>query len=425
MTNQQGAYVPIGNDEEALNHDNCWWEGGDFVPAKEDAPRHSHIKFACAFAPFVSTDSIFSRSNDADDTSNVNPPENWSDTELPMEPSNTFKETAVAPYGMSNHYPIVGLLNAMIVDSKSLGSIPTKAVYTPPVLDAMQMTERQEYEDHRTMSISPLFGPDSSQSTSRPPSDVIIVSTDKVVFYADEYTLFNASNNRFNDLFPLQTKDKRHRILFLQEINSSEMQVFLQSIYNVASTDVPDFAILTQGIAWLPKYGIEVKTLVQPHTSIFDCFLSHAPVYPLEVYTCAAKYDLHDLAVQVSPYLLRVEPSNVTEEMAERMGSRYLWKYVSLHSRRVEVLKRLLVKGPDLHDITKDCGFRKQRELRAKWNLGVAQLVFVLKADTTTTAIREQILETTEDISCEECLKARDTRLNAILQEWSMSSRTI
>uniref|UniRef100_A0A0W0FT36 BTB domain-containing protein n=1 Tax=Moniliophthora roreri TaxID=221103 RepID=A0A0W0FT36_MONRR len=368
-------------------------------------------------------DSIFSSSTDdvldADATKLL---ETWVETGMNdiLEPErHPSGETKVVPYPSASFDVLQASTPVPPSDSSPMSLVSEQsAPGSTPTLPAQQQQDLLS----TSISISPVFIANNSDSTTRPPVDMVIMSSDNMVFYVDEYTLFNVSNNRFNGLLPLSTTNKQQRILFLREIISSEMQVFLQSIYNVASVEVPDLGTLTRGIAWLAKYGFEAKNRIQPETCVFDYLLSHAPIQPLDVYACAAMHDIYALAVQVSPYMLRIGPHEVTEEMAVRIGSKYLRKYFELHSRRTEVLKGLLMKEPDLHNVTRDCDFERQRKSISHWNQGVAQLSFILKADTTTTAIRDTLLQATEDIGCPECLRARDTRLNTVLREWSMAS---
>ncbi|KAK7043202.1 hypothetical protein VNI00_008556 [Paramarasmius palmivorus] len=324
---------------------------------------------------------------------------------------NTEADTVITPYA---DYPASG-------DPKtttSSGSIPLTLVPAPlaiptPTLDPQHLGP---------VTISPIFGPTSP--STRPPTDMIIVSSDSVVFYTDEYTLFNTSSNRFGGYLPLQARG-HDKTIILPEIVAAEVQVILQVVYNAeAPMDMP-VGTLIRGIGWLPKYGFEPKTCIKPDTRIFNTLLSYAPLHPLEIYTCAAMHDMEELAVQASPYLLRVEPSEVSEEMSDKMGATYLLRLFSLHLRRKNVLKELLEKVPQLHNVTKDCGFNKQGELRACWNQGVAQLAMALRADTTTTEIRNTMLEATMSLRCSECLRVRDAHLNAILQDWSMASMVV
>ncbi|KAK7040209.1 hypothetical protein VNI00_010015 [Paramarasmius palmivorus] len=276
-----------------------------------------------------------------------------------------------------------------------------------------------------TISISRVFGPNIHQSAPRPPVDLILLTTDSVIFYVDENTLLNASNNQFNSRLPLPTREKQKRVVFLPGVTSPELQIVLQCLYNVPNGDMPDIDTVIRGIDRLSTYGMSPKALVKPRSHMYEHLLSCAPLNPLQVYSTAAFHDMYSLAVQVSAHLLVVDLSKVTEEFSVRMGTRYLMKLVRLHLGRTEVLKGLLTVEPELHNPTKKCGFEDQKRLKRDWNYGVARLCWLIKADTTTSTIKNIIVEATKYITCEECIRARDVRLNALVAEWSLTSRTI
>ncbi|KAK7040219.1 hypothetical protein VNI00_010025 [Paramarasmius palmivorus] len=304
-------------------------------------------------------------------------------------------------------------------------------------------TEIQWQQSSSVISISSVFGPNGPESVTRPPVDIVLISSDNIVFYADESTLLNVSTNSFNGRLPLRTQEKPKRILFLSDIISYELQVFLQSIYDVSSDCIPELDVLMRGIDLLPKYGIQPKSLVLPRTPVFDYVLSYAPTKPLEIYAFAASHDIYALAIQAPSYLLGIDlTADVNMEMVEKMGGKYLLKLFILHLRRKEVLKGLLITVPDLHGPTEYCGYEEQKQLKAQWTFGswdgwrgfftqvrapLPPPAFISNnlSDISTTQIQETILEATRFITCQECLKKRDARLYAILRDWSTASRTI
>ncbi|ESK93449.1 hypothetical protein Moror_1730 [Moniliophthora roreri MCA 2997] len=181
-----------------------------------------------------------------------------------------------------------------------------------------------QQENPATISISHVFGPNIPEYVSRPPPDMILLTSDSVIFYVDEYTLLKVSDNHFHGLLPLQSKEKRERIVFVPAIHSSELQVVLQCLYDVSSIPLPDLDTILQGIDRLSVFGVAPKTVVKPTSRVFEHLLSCAPLHPIKIYTMAGFHDIYPLAVQVSAYLLVVDLSRVTEDIAERMGSKYL-----------------------------------------------------------------------------------------------------
>ncbi|ESK95262.1 hypothetical protein Moror_4020 [Moniliophthora roreri MCA 2997] len=280
------------------------------------------------------------------------------------------------------------------------------------------------------MQTSQNFGPHVAGS-GRPNPDISLISNDFVVFYADQSTLLRLSNNNFNNLLPLS--NWQHKEVLLQDIPSPELDLLLQAIYTIpassASTacggNVAELQRFVRGVGWLPTYGIPAKSVILPCTHLFDCILSFAPLYPLEVYALAGHHDMNDLAVAASPHTLPLELWNIDEELAVRMSAKYFLHLVRLHMGRKSTLRNLLAKEPDPHSPIETCGFETQEKLRKNWYTAIALLTWDITAGMTTGRIREVIMMHTRDLTCEGCIKARDARLNAVLAEWSMSVRSI
>ncbi|KAF9256884.1 hypothetical protein L218DRAFT_159304 [Marasmius fiardii PR-910] len=262
---------------------------------------------------------------------------------------------------------------------------------------------------------------------------MVLISNDSVIFYTTESILLEMSSNSFHNLLPIPKRphpsvDPSERFLFLPEFHSSELEIFLQAVYSVprmGATSFVDINPLIRAIDHLPKYGIEPSAVITPISHLYQTILSCAPINPLEIYALAAQYGMASLAMTVSSHTLVVELSQVSDDLSKRMGSVYLLRLFQLHMGRMDTLKGLLTAELGLHNPTPECDFGKQKLLKERWNLGVASLLFLMRPDTTTTLIREQMLEHTSDLSCPDCQRLRDTRLNRIINEWSMAKRTI
>ncbi|KAK7029567.1 hypothetical protein VNI00_014444 [Paramarasmius palmivorus] len=275
--------------------------------------------------------------------------------------------------------------------------------------------------------VSPDFGPDV-EGSRRLSTNVILISKDSVLFYANEYSLLQYSSNSFNGLLPLSSQDKDKRIIYLRDLHSTELDVLLQSIYGVTpqsptnGNDIAKLHLLSRGIGWLSVFGIPPKSVVLSSTYIFTRILSFAPVHPLETYAIAGQYDLYDLAVAVSSHTLPVELSNVDERLAACMGARYLLRLFHLHLNRKATLSSLLSKELEYHDETENCRFTNQNKAKNRWKTAMASLMWNASLDMSTCLIRESVLSHTSDTICDECIKARDARLKIILTEWSISA---
>ncbi|KAK7032196.1 hypothetical protein VNI00_013370 [Paramarasmius palmivorus] len=199
----------------------------------------------------------------------------------------------------------------------------------------------------------------------------------------------------------------------------------LQAIYNHPASDrsvvgggsMAEFSTLCRGVNWLPAFGIPPKSVITTNKHLFSRILAYAPLYPLEVYALAGHHDLKDLATAASPYTLSMELSTMKQELAEEMGAVYLLWLFRLHTRRQSFLLKLFATPPDSHDATERC--LDQRELKQKWNMVIASLTRHIKADTPPELIREHVAAHTNNITCKDCARARDARLDAILNEWA------
>jgi hypothetical protein len=110
-----------------------------------------------------------------------------------------------------------------------------------------------------------------------------------------------------------------------------------------------------------------------------NLLLSFAPRYPLDIYTLAAQFELHDLAVPTSTYLLSYPLSYISDEMAARMGPIYLKYLASLYLGRLQALKSILLLPPYPHPPSLECGLDDQKQLTSAWVLVSGGLVWDAK----------------------------------------------
>ncbi|KAK7062532.1 hypothetical protein VNI00_000020 [Paramarasmius palmivorus] len=310
--------------------------------------------------------------------------------------------------------------------------------YPPKMMPAMVEdvpTKRIGNGNKSTISVSPMFPPTLSGS-DRPPADCILLSFDSIIFYVDEDTICKASNNGFNGILPLQAKESLQRLVYVPKLLSSELQIMLQVIYDIPfdrgspgivhnPTNQSHVQAVIYGISLLPHYGVLPKAAIQPHTNMFKYLLMCAPMYPLDIYALAAQCDIEELAVSVSSHLLSVNLNTISPAMAGRIGPVYLKKLFEMLESRKTQLKSLLSNEPSLHNPTPECGFPNQQRLKEAWNRAVSFLTWNLNAGIATGVVRQAILEATSEVTCPDCIKARDARLRTVCQEWSMAKRSI
>ncbi|KAK7439058.1 hypothetical protein VKT23_017764 [Stygiomarasmius scandens] len=311
------------------------------------------------------------------DTSNV--PTDQSNTSAPLFSSTTWDPNAVANtdaaslagpsfVGTSHPRPTLSAENSLgrALDDYSMD---------------MRRSDQKDMSGFQTQQVTLSTAFQEMPATSnRPTPDVVLVSSDAVVFYVDEGTLLKASYNSFGDLLPITSTKKAERVRNLHDTPSSELNVLLHILYNLDCAQYnPPLPIIISAIDHLPKYGLSPKTLITPQNPIYQLLLTNATIYPLEVYSLCGKYDIYELAVAVSPHLLSLTLSSVTDKDAERMGSLYLARLFRLHRTRVETLFKSLMPPPSLHNPTRKCGFESQKALASAWTMTTAYLSWSAK----------------------------------------------
>lgn len=226
------------------------------------------------------------------------------------------------------------------------------------------------------VSISTTFYP-GAQINELPP-DTVLLASDGVFFYVHAPVLLASSTNNFNNLLPPDPGPARDQdpMLSVPE-HSTVLNVILHIIYDMSCAHYsPSFPTLITAVNHLPTYGISPKLIVVPSTPTYTLLLSHAPIFPLELYALAASLDLYDLAVATSSHLLSFPLATLTDEMAERIGPVYLKRLFFLHFGRSDALKRVLLPPPHPHAPTPWCDFDEQKKLTRAWALASAYLAW-------------------------------------------------
>ncbi|THU88673.1 hypothetical protein K435DRAFT_679373, partial [Dendrothele bispora CBS 962.96] len=258
--------------------------------------------------------------------------------------------------------------------------------------------------------------------SNRPTPDIILISSDAVIFYVDQQTILNLSTNSFNSLLPITSTCNIERFANLHQVHSSELNILLHVLYDLDCTQYnPPLPYILSSIDLFPQFGLSPKALIKPKTSVYEILLSQASLYPLEVYCLCGKHDIHELATPVSSRLLSLTLSTLTDKDAERMGSVYLARLFKLHRTRFQTLLRLLIPAPCMHSPTNLCGFEQQKALANAWTMTTAYLSWSAKPDISTSTIRAIFNAMMRHITCPDCLKRRDERLNQSMVNWSMT----
>ncbi len=188
------------------------------------------------------------------------------------------------------------------------------------------------------------------------PEDLVIMSSDSLQFYVHQNYLASISFNGFGGNIPLPpvcyeglTAPLNLPILYSQ-YSGAILKLILLAMYNTdveATEPIATLAELSSSISALKAYGIPLQTYITTSSLIFTSFSSycHQPSHALTVYAIASSDcpGLHHLAVYASQFLLSLDLSSITDEMARQLDAVYLHKLFILHMNRVQEFKQLAV----------------------------------------------------------------------------------
>lgn len=310
------------------------------------------------------------------------------------------------------------------VAERTRSAVPVQ-VPTPPDSFTSSPVDPPTEED-TLVSVSTTFFP-GAHIHSLPP-DLVLLSSDTVFFYVHTHALLGVSENNFGGLLPPPSKATAGQlgpVLAVPE-SSTILNIVLHAVYDMACAHYsPSFESLATACSALANYGVSLKRHVGPPTALYSLLLSHAPLYPLELYTLAASHDLYELAVPTSSHLLSFSLASLTDEMVDRIGAIYLKRLFFLHFGRADALKRLLLPPPHPHAPSNDCDFTEQKRLTRAWALASAYLAWDARPDLSTNAIESALAPLGDQLSCELCRKALRDRLKTLIIQWSGVKRTI
>ncbi|KAJ7616976.1 hypothetical protein DFH06DRAFT_1286069 [Mycena polygramma] len=264
--------------------------------------------------------------------------------------------------------------------------------------------------------------PPSSSHEDSPVADAGEDGTaDSVHFSVHSHVLLGATDNGFRDMLPFHCANEFDVASVLQVPESSSvLNVILHAIYDISCAQYsPAFETLVDAVDSMLVYGINPKSSIFPSTPLFTLLLSHAPLFPLELYALAAHHDIFDLAAPTSSHLLSFPLYRVPDALAQRMGATYLKRLIFVQLGRSEALKRVLGSFPDQHPPTPDCGFASQKQLSRAWALATASLAWDIRPDMSTHSL-ELSLRT-----CELCITALNDRVTHLIVQWATVKRTI
>ncbi|KAK0468274.1 uncharacterized protein EV420DRAFT_1503602 [Desarmillaria tabescens] len=310
------------------------------------------------------------------------------------------------------------------VDHGSDGS-PTQ-VPTPPESMNGSPTAEGTSEENIFVSVSTTFYPGAPNDAL--PPDMTLLSSDSVFFYIHTHVLLGVSSNRFKSLIPLSTTTsaKEQNVVVHVPETAPVLNIILHTVYRMSCMHYsPSFDTLVAAVHQLPSYGIDVISHISPSTPLYSHLLSHAPLFPMDLYALAACYNLYDLAVSTSSHLLSYHLPGLTDELVDRIGPRYLKRLFFLHMGRTDALKRILLPPPHPHPPTPWCDFEEQKRLSRAWALASAYLAWEARPDLSASTLENALGPLAEHLSCPACKEALTMRVKDLVVQWSIVKRTI
>jgi len=279
------------------------------------------------------------------------------------------------------------------------------------------------------------------------PEDVTVVSLDLIQFHVHQTCLLAATSNLFNGFMPIASGLLRQQLDWEQDVEevqglaiinlpevASVINVLLFAVYNripstsaldVSSTSLSDMRLV---IVALKTYGIPIQTSVSETSLIFATFGSYCPIAALQVYTIAASNapDLHALAVYASQFLLSLDLSTISDEVAVEMGPSYLRRLFVLHMERVHVLKRLVVVLPRPHRSSPHCDDTDGVALKEAWAYATAYLLWSGPSPSTSNSAIDNAMASIKDkVACDDCKESLRHHCLSLKRQWSLVEKTI
>ena len=218
--------------------------------------------------------------------------------------------------------------------------------------------------------VSAVFNPKDS-------SDIVILSSDTVLFYLNSRILLGASEDAFQLLLSAPLSSVPLPTVIGAPDTAEILNIIFHIVYDMSCIpQSPSFQNIVTAVNHMPLYGFDPKKhIIQPHP-IYAHLLSFAPRFPHGLYMLASHFDIYELAAATSSYLLSSSLYTITDDMARRTGPIYLKRLFSLHAQRLHILKSIILRPPRPHPPTPECSFAQQKQLEDIWAAGLADLAW-------------------------------------------------
>ncbi|KAJ1305179.1 hypothetical protein OPQ81_000210 [Rhizoctonia solani] len=323
----------------------------------------------------------------------------------------------------------------------------------------MSTTFQTPCSNSRPVSVSSRFNLGSWDMRD---ADVLLLTSDRVFFYAHRSVLLQYSSNYFGGLLveddtsfdtceevdvtqPMSDSDSLLNIepkLVVVDIPSEAFNVVLLTLYRFPIQEfVPSNKTLHQVVPALASLGYDPSVIAYPRSELYGLLLKSAAADPLPMYAVAAHYSFESLAVSVSALTLRTSLHEITDELAQQMGPVYLrrlfcmyglahWpndldlqSFKVLHFGRADALRRVVLPLPNLHppESNERCNAEAQKGLQRAWTLASAYII----AQNHPGEVNDLVSLLGARVECTECCRSLQERISRLVQDWSAVKCTI
>lgn len=294
--------------------------------------------------------------------------------------------------------------------------------------------------------VSSVFHPHMNIGSYQP--DLLFISSDGIFFFVHKHRLLDASANNFNHQLvetahnsnPLNPQmalgDRNLPCVALPE-HSLVLNIVLHSAYGVRDTRFlrkPSLEEICCAVDSLQKYGFTPLSRTIPASSTLFRLLVEYAFVPKRaswstggsvnaeteqrihkgaicVYRLAACYDMHELAVTTSQFLLSMPINFLPDEDAQQIGGLYVKRLASLHIERTQALKALVLEPPlttsswfaKCSSAKHSCAVSNVDEITRAWSLAVAYIMVNEAPDLDEHALESVLRPPGDNIECVGC----------------------
>ncbi|KAG8847667.1 hypothetical protein FRB91_011532 [Serendipita sp. 411] len=244
-----------------------------------------------------------------------------------------------------------------------------------------------------------------------------VVTIDNVAISVQKGLLLDNSNNHFDG----KLADPRTRGTISVSESSQVFNLLLDVLLDQDPVGYqPAPPIISDLLACLTKYGISLDGRLSQQKPFYNFVLSSAISFPLDTFALVCKYDLEELAVESSRYLLLTPLDQLTEEHCVTMGPLYLRRLILLYQNHNEGLKGLLKAPPNGHEPNGLCDTDSQKNnLEILWKDAVSELWWEGSGDIPVSVLQSKLEPLTDQLQCEECRHQMRQRIQRLLVEWT------